>query len=94
MACGVGSLTGSVRDMATGQNIGSAKVIVLPGNFAAVTGQSSPFGTTWGKYRIENIPEGIYTVTAIKDGYTGGVQKNVMISADQTSTVNIGLNPK
>ena len=94
MECGVGGLNGFVRDVTTGQNIGAAKVIVLPGNFAAVTDHSSPFGTTGGKYRIENIPEGTYVVTATKEGYEANTQDNVMISPDVINSVNVGLNPE
>jgi len=94
MECGVGTLTGYVRDRATGQNVGSAKVVVLPGSFAAVTEQNSPFGTTGGEYRIENIPEGIYAVSVTKEGYVPNTQSSVMIGVDEISTLNIVLNPR
>jgi len=94
MTCGVGRLSGFVRDAVTGQNIGSATVIVLPGSFTALTGQSSPFGTTGGKYSIGNIPEGTYTVTATKEGYEANTESNVMIAAGETNLVSIGLNPE
>lgn len=90
-----GTLTGLVKDAVTGLGIEKALVTVIPGNFSAETEVVSlPFGTIRGRYKIEDIPVGTYTVTASKIGYRSNSRSNVVISADETTTVNITLTPE
>lgn len=58
-----GLLSGVITDAKTGKPIPSATVIVNPGNYTAITDSA-------GKYALQDVPEGNYTVTAKKNGYT------------------------
>jgi sec-independent protein translocase protein TatC len=58
-----GQVTGVVTDMKTKKTVTDAAVTLNPGG---ITARSDSLG----RYTIEGIPEGSYTVTATKEGYT------------------------
>lgn len=66
-----GKVTGMVTDLKTGKGIQGAKVKVAPGDYTAVT-------DSVGKYMIQGIPAGNYTVSVSKDGYTSGTKTSGM----------------
>jgi thermitase len=78
-----GSITGTVRDAATGAAIAGATV---------TDGARSATSNTNGGYSIANVPVGTYTVTATATGYNSASQ-SVQVTAGQTSTANLALSP-
>ncbi|MHB9028345.1 MAG: twin-arginine translocase subunit TatC, partial [Candidatus Latescibacterota bacterium] len=58
-----GKVTGVITDLKTKKPIPGAAVILAPGNYSTRT-------DSIGRYSIEGVPEGSYTVTATKEGYT------------------------
>ena len=78
---GPGTISGLVSDGASG--IISATITANPGGYSATTSAS-------GSYALASIPNGLYTVTASKDGYTGA-SSPVTVTAGQISTANFTL---
>ncbi len=58
-----GNLKGVVTDAKTGKGLPFAAVSVNPGNYAVTTDST-------GKFLVEGVPPGSYTVSAAKNGYT------------------------
>jgi sec-independent protein translocase protein TatC len=58
-----GKVTGVVTDLKTKEPVPHADVIMAPGNYTTRT-------DSIGRYTIEGVPEGSYTITATKEGYT------------------------
>jgi len=78
-----GSMTGTVRDAATGATIAGATV---------TDGTRSATSDANGGYTIANVPAGTCTVTATASGYNSALQ-SVQVTAGQTSTANFALSP-
>ncbi|MBA7498362.1 hypothetical protein ES704_01097 [subsurface metagenome] len=80
-----GTIAGKVTEAEAGLAIAGATVVVEDTDLSADT-------DTDGNYVINNVAEGIYTVTASADGYENDSQENVTVSADAiTSDVNFTL---
>ncbi len=79
----VGTIEGRVVALATGKGIEQATVVTDPAT-ASVTTDAE------GKYQIENVPIGIYTVKASAVGYNAGSRK-VSVTAGMTVTANFSL---
>ena len=81
----------------TGGGTGTLKGTVMSasGKLSGVTVQvlGGPSATTnkGGKYSIQNVAEGLQTVTASKSGYVDS-EDTVMITAGSTATLNFSLN--
>jgi len=76
-----GTITGSVRDAATGLPLAGATVSDGP---ASTTSDAS------GAYALANVPPGSYTVTASASGYTGAAQ-SVTVTAGLTASASFAL---
>jgi hypothetical protein len=93
--CRTGKLTGGVMDVRTGMKIAVATVALTPGSFTAVTaGVNTPFGRVGKDHELDNVPVGIYTLTATKPGYIENSQTDVRIPANATAKVDISLTPR
>ncbi len=66
-----GKISGTVTNQKTGKGIPGALVKVNPGDYSALT-------DSLGKYRIHGIPQGNYTITASKEGYSSGTKNSGM----------------
>jgi hypothetical protein len=81
---GSGSIKGTVDSSAGGK---------LAGVTVQVLGGSSSLTNKGGKYTIQNVPEGLQTVTASKTGFLSQ-QKDVNVAAGGSMTLNFTLAPK
>jgi uncharacterized repeat protein (TIGR01451 family) len=80
---GTGSITGRVTNTATGAGVVGATVGTTPATSIAITDAS-------GNYRIDNVPEGSYAVTAQAQGFQPG-SATASVVEGQTATANIAL---
>src|SRR6056297_2659956 len=71
------TITGSVRDQATGQPLGSAQVYLAEAGIGALT-QSN------GSYLLLNVPPGTHTITVQQLGYAVATRE-VTVQAGQTA---------
>ena len=81
-----GTLRGTVTDAETGET--------LPGANVAVTStdvQTGAAASETGEYEVRNLPAGTYTVTVSYIGYGKKALTNVVISAGETTTLDIVL---
>ncbi|MBI5805837.1 von Willebrand factor type A domain-containing protein [candidate division TA06 bacterium] len=81
-----GSLAGTVTDARTGRAVSGAAVNILNTQFSALTDNQ-------GKYLINNVPAGKYSIQASAAGYDAQVRKNITVKAGSTVTVDFKLNP-
>lgn len=72
-----GAIAGSVTDMSTGSPLAGAAVTVAPLRFSATTDAD-------GKFTIQDVPVGIYQVTASFNGYVSQTTGSVSIVAGKT----------
>lgn len=80
--------TGKISGVITDAKDGSP----LVGAIISIEGTSLKAGSDEsGQYAILNVPVGTYSVKCTYIGYDAQVQKDVRVSADLTSTVNIAL---
>jgi outer membrane receptor protein involved in Fe transport len=77
-------IVGEVRDAATGEVLIGANVVLLGTHLGASTDVN-------GKYFIVSVPVGTHKVKASMMGYREQIVTNVVVSADQVTTVNIKL---
>ena len=82
---GSGSIKGTVSSGAGGK---------LSGVTVRVLGGTASLTNKGGKYNIQNVPEGLQTVTASKDGYLPQQRDDVNVVAGGTVTVNFTLTPE
>jgi len=80
-----GTISGTVTNATTSAAVSGASVTTQPATSAATTGSD-------GKYTISNVAPGSYTVTALANLYTSS-SVNVTVTAGQTATVNLSLQP-
>ena len=84
---GRGGISGTVNDP-SGAHISGA--IVVAQDVAKGT-KLSTVTTNAGVYSFVSVAPGQYTVTVSHDGFTTSVQNNVLVTVDQTNTVNATL---
>ncbi len=84
---GRGSISGLVSDP-SGAIVPGAKVVARD---QATGVQLSTVSTAAGLYSFISLSPGTYQVTASAAGFETTVQKNILVTVDQSSTVNISL---
>ncbi|HXZ31698.1 MAG TPA: carboxypeptidase-like regulatory domain-containing protein [Terriglobales bacterium] len=84
-----GTISGSVKDQ---QAALVSSAIVTAKNTSTGLGRSAR-ANEYGEYRIEFLPVGTYTVEVSAPNFKKFVQVNVVLTVDQTQTVNITLTP-
>ncbi|HCY75008.1 MAG TPA: hypothetical protein DHV28_03740 [Ignavibacteriales bacterium] len=82
-----GKLAGTIKDAQTGEPLVGANVIIEGTNFGAATNVN-------GEYVILNISPGRYNVKFSFIGYETTLMQDVSITVDQTTTLQISLNPQ
>ena len=82
-----GKLAGTIKDAQTGEALVGANVIIEGTNFGAATNVN-------GEYVILNISPGRYNVKFSFIGYETTVMQDVSITVDQTTILQIVLNPQ
>jgi hypothetical protein len=82
---GAGTVTGIVRNAATGQPLSGATITVAGTNIAATSGGD-------GSYTLANVPAGAQTVNASATGFIATTLP-VTVTDGQTLTLNISLSP-
>lgn len=79
-----GKISGKIIDRETGEPLIGANIMIVGTSMGAATDID-------GNYFIINIPPGNYTVKSSSIGYSAQIVKNIRVSVDQTSKVNISL---
>ena len=79
-----GAIGGSVKDAETEEAIAGATVTVVNTGLFAITKED-------GAYSIENVPVGLYSLTASADGYESETVQGVSVVKDETATVHFSL---
>jgi outer membrane receptor protein involved in Fe transport len=82
-----GKLSGTIQDAQTGEPLVGANVIIEGTNFGAATNLK-------GEYVILNISPGRYNVKFSFIGYETTIMQDVSITVDQTTILQIKLNPQ
>ncbi len=82
-----GKLSGTIQDAETGEPLVGANVIIEGTNFGAATNVN-------GEYVILNISPGRYNVKFSFIGYETTIMQDVSITVDQTTILQIKLNPQ
>ncbi len=82
-----GKLSGTIKDAQTGEPLVGANVIIEGTNFGAATNVN-------GEYVILNISPGRYNVKFSFIGYETTLMQDVSITVDQTTFLQITLNPQ
>ena len=82
-----GKLAGTIKDAQTGEPLVGANVIIEGTNFGAATNVN-------GEYVILNISPGRYNVKFSFIGYETTLMQDVSITVDQTTILQITLNPQ
>ncbi len=78
-------ISGTAKDASTGEPLFGATILLVGTSLGAATDMN-------GKYVIENVPEGSYTVRASYIGY-GQVKKNIIIREGNNVILNFSLDP-
>lgn len=82
------SIEGVVSDGDTGKIIGGATVIVrLPDG-----SERSTTADAQGRYRFEDLPAGVYAVTAQAEGYLSKTYSDLTYKGNSENTLNLALN--
>lgn len=81
-----GKISGTALDRATKEPLLGATVQIVGTPLGAASGPD-------GSFIILNVPPGTYTVRVSSLGYEAKLIEQVRIAADQTTTLNIALNP-
>ncbi|MDT3695904.1 MAG: TonB-dependent receptor [Ignavibacterium sp.] len=82
-----GKLAGTIKDAQTGEPLVGANVIIEGTNFGAATNLN-------GEYVILNISPGRYNVKFSFIGYETIAMQNIVIVVDQTTLLQVELNPQ
>jgi outer membrane receptor for ferrienterochelin and colicin len=82
-----GKLSGKIIDAQTGEALVGANVVIEGTNFGAATNVN-------GEYVILNIPPGRYSVKFSFIGYETLLMQDVSITVDQTTILQVALNPQ
>ncbi|MFI5251047.1 MAG: carboxypeptidase-like regulatory domain-containing protein [Bacteroidota bacterium] len=80
----LGSISGTITDSISGALLTNAQIFTNPPTKTAASDST-------GKYLIDNLTDGDYTVYAAKGGYNGSNGFPVTISNGNTATANIAL---
>ena len=80
---GAGTLTGTVSNIATGQNLEGAEVVVTPGNVTVFTARD-------GRFAVPNLAPGLYSVRASYSGLDAKTLQATVVPGAATSQ-DIGL---
>ncbi|MDE5574793.1 MAG: carboxypeptidase regulatory-like domain-containing protein [Bacteroidales bacterium] len=80
-------IQGKVTDKATGAPLSEVSMEILPGGKQVRTSQD-------GSYRMDSLTPGTYTLKAKKDGYTDFARESIVLTADQTLTLDIEMEAK
>lgn len=83
----IGAIRGEVLDLETGEAIPFANVSISSSSLSK-TGAMTDFN---GKYRIDSIPEGSYTIEASYMGYKSAVLSDLHVKASMASVQNFAL---
>lgn len=81
-----GKISGTALDQATKEPLLGASVQIVGTPLGAASGPD-------GSFIILNVPPGTYTVRVSSLGYEAKLVEQVRIAADQTTTLNVALNP-
>jgi len=82
------NVTGMVTDT-SGAAVGGAELHALN---SVTSVQYSAVSNASGVYRLNNIPAGVYSITASAKGFSASTLQNVGVLLNQTATVNVSLN--
>ncbi len=80
------SISGTISDSNSGAPIGGALLLVAEPDIFVVTDSQ-------GKYEVPGLASGTYTLVAHKGGYAEKEITGVVVTAGQTTTVNIQITP-
>lgn len=78
-----GTIEGKVLSAATGKGVEKLTIVTVPGTVSATTDAE-------GKYKLDNLPIGLYTVKASGTGYNTASAK-VAVIAGKSAAVNLSL---
>ncbi|GBD94386.1 vitamin B12 transporter BtuB [bacterium BMS3Abin05] len=81
-----GKIEGKVVDQKTGNPLPGVNVIIMGTQMGASTDIN-------GHYFVNNVPVGRYALKASMIGYTPQIVKNIMVSADLSTSINFRLEP-
>ena len=81
-----GSLSGTIHDRDTQQSLVGANVLLEGTQFGAATDVN-------GKYYIDNLPVGTYSIRADVIGYEAQARANIHIASNRITEVNLDLIP-
>ncbi|HDK35276.1 MAG TPA: carboxypeptidase-like regulatory domain-containing protein [Bacteroidetes bacterium] len=76
-----GKIEGKVVDQKTGNPLPGVNVIIMGTQMGASTDIN-------GHYFVNNVPVGRYALKASMIGYTPQIVKNIMVSADLSTSIN------
>jgi len=79
-----GVIRGTVGDEDFGDPLAGARVTVQETGVSATSAEG-------GIYRIENVAEGVYTLTVAKPGYIRSIQRDVIVRPGQVTDANLSL---
>ena len=80
------SLYGIITDAKTNEELVGANIVITSGEFENGTSTNSI-----GKYEIQDIPAGSYTITTTYLSYEEKITTNIIIAAGETKLLNIEL---
>jgi len=80
-----GTISGTVKDIRTGQALYGATVSVQPGDHTATT--LVPFGA----YSISSLDARTYDITVTEAGYEPFTAHDIPVLDDGTTEINVGL---
>ena len=79
-----GVISGSVKDEKSGEALVGAGVSVVGTKLGGVTDLD-------GKYAIQNVPAGVYSIRVLYSGYSQKVLAGITVTGNETTTTNITL---
>ncbi|HUF51533.1 MAG TPA: SusC/RagA family TonB-linked outer membrane protein [Longimicrobiales bacterium] len=79
-----GRVTGQVTDRNTQQPLVGVQVYLEGTSHGTITGDG-------GRYILQNVPPGVYTVSAQSIGYSNGRRENVRITADAPTVIDFAM---
>jgi len=86
-AAGTGTISGTVRDKDTGEPLPGASVIVEGTKLGAIADRE-------GRYTVEDVPVGIYSVTVRMVGYSQLTEAGVEVRAGRKTVLDFELSPR
>jgi hypothetical protein len=83
----IGKISGEVRNAVNGLPVPDAQVSIIGEHFVEIT-------DTAGRYLMENIPAGFYSMDAIANGYYLSASYVVEVEVDSVTTAHFALSPE